>query len=284
MFLKEKINFKILKAFFFFIFLLIFCYEVSAKKSYIIIDEKKITNEIQDNYLDNYYPQYNAIKYSCYLNKKYKKEKKIITTLEHTINVLKKKNITFLLNRYFDLELYGENIIFYKFIENSINSISLISKFSFLESSNYIDIKFPKGNIIRNIKTIKIIEHGKNNVINLDPQSYKLNNDKRQININFQKDLNYIGHNTFKEIIIIFKKNQFTIDEFTNTKIKKEKTIFEKSNLPKVLISDDKDCFFLFSYPKDPNVIQFFIFLKKHTEKEELFFARVEPNEILIND
>ena len=47
MFLKEKINFKILKIIFFFIFLLLFCYEVSAEKSYIIIDEKKITRYLQ---------------------------------------------------------------------------------------------------------------------------------------------------------------------------------------------------------------------------------------------
>ena len=78
MFLKEKINFKILKIIFFFIFLLLFCYEVSAEKSYIIIDEKKITNEIHDNYLDNYYPQFNSIKYSCYLNEKYLEKNKFV--------------------------------------------------------------------------------------------------------------------------------------------------------------------------------------------------------------
>ena len=189
MFLKEKINFKILKIFFF-IFLLLFCYEVSAK-SYIIIDEKKITNEIHDNYLDNYYPQFNSIKYSCYLNEKYLGKKKIVTTSENKINTLKKKNIIFLLNRYLNLDLYDENVIFYKFNENSINSISFFSKLSFLEGYNYIDIEFPKENIIRKIKTIGIVEHGKNNVITLHSRSYKLNNDKRQININLQKDLNY---------------------------------------------------------------------------------------------
>jgi len=287
MFLKEKINFKILKIIFFFIFLLLFCYEVSAEKSYIIIDEKKITNEIHDNYLDNYYPQFNSIKYSCYLNKKYLEKNKFVTTSENKINTLKKKNIIFLLNRYLNLDLYDEHVIFYRFNENSINSISFFSKLSFLEGYNYIDIEFPKENIIRKIKTIRVIEHGKNHVITLHSRSYKFNDSKRKININFEKDLKYIGNSTFKEIIIIFKKNQFTIDEFINTKIIKEKIIFEKfekKNLSKVLIRYDKHCFFLFSYPKDPDVIKFFIFLKNHIKKEELFFSRVEPNKILTND
>ena len=144
MFLKEKINFKILKIIFFFIFLLLFCYEVSAEKSYIIIDEKKITNEIHDNYLDNYYPQFNSIKYSCYLNEKYLEKNKFVTTSENKINTLKKKNIIFLLNRYLNLDLDDENVIFYRFNENSINSISFFSKLSFLEGYNYIDIEFQK--------------------------------------------------------------------------------------------------------------------------------------------
>jgi hypothetical protein len=255
---------------FFFIF---FSNDLAANEGYVEIYEEKILENLNKDYIEKYYPKFNAIKFDCEIYKKLESKKNIVNYLfKNTV----KKNILFAVNRYIGFDINNLNKIHYrnKIESNSLSSISLVNKYS-AKNLHDIHIFFDNQKIVENIEKIGIIKYGK--FINKPLSNYSLYKNSVKI---YYNELAKPFYKDFDEIIFIFKNKKTFLRN--NIEIKMS---FKYNNLNKNLINWNNNCYFPFSNPKLIPNIKFFNYLKNlYKKKNILYFVRLEPLKISLND
>lgn len=255
---------------FFFIF---FSNDLAANESYVEIYEEKILENLNKDYIEKYYPKFNAIKFNCEIYKKYPSKG---VTVNYLFKDTLKKNILFAVNRYIGFNINNFNKIHYKnkIESNSLSSISLVNKYS-VKNLHSVDIFFDNQKIVENIEKIGIIKYGK--FINKPLSDYSLY--KNSVKIYYNEIVNPF-YKDFDEIIFIFKNEKTFLRN--NIEIKMS---FKYIDLNINLINWNNNCYFTFSNPKLIPNIKFFNFLKNLSKKKNiLYLVRLEPLKISLDD
>lgn len=255
---------------FFFIF---FNNDLAANERYVEIYEEKILENLNKDYIEKYYPKFNAIKFDCEIYKKYQPKN---FTVNYLFKDTLKKNILFAVNRYIGFNINNFNKIHYrnKSESNSLSSISLVNKYSAKDLYG-VDIFFDNHKIAENIEKIGIIKYGK--FINKPLSNYSLYKNSVKIYYNGLADPFY---KDFDEIIFIFKNKKTFLKNNIEIKVS-----FKYNNFNINLINWNNYCYFTFTNPKLIQNIKFFNFLNNLSKKKNiLYFVRLEPLKISLDD